>query len=204
MKKGEVFVISAPSGTGKTTLARRILEEVDNLVFSVSHTTRSPRAGEIDGADYYFVDRPQFDRMVESGEFLEWAEVGDFRYGTSRRSIDRITSSGGDVLLDLDTQGAAAIRRALPGAILIFLMPPGLDVLRRRLRHRGSEDPEELERRISLADGEMARAGMYDYIVINDDLNTAFEKLKAILVAARCRAGRRFGDAGGATDGAPE
>ena len=197
-RAGNVFVISAPSGTGKTTLARRLLQEVERLVFSVSHTTRAPRSGEIDGTDYHFIDRPQFERLVAGGDFLEWAEVGDALYGTSRRTVEQITSSGRDVLLDLDTQGAAAIRRILPEAILIFIMPPGLDALRRRLGDRGTEGPEALERRISLAGGEIAKADAYDYIVINDDLGAAFERLKAILLAARCRTGRRFGDPGGA------
>jgi guanylate kinase len=192
-----VLVISAPSGTGKTTLARRLLQEVEGLVFSVSHTTRPPRSGEIDGTDYHFIDRPQFERLIGSGDFLEWAEVGDALYGTSRRMVEQITSSGRDVLLDLDTQGAAAIRRVLPEAILIFIMPPGLDALRQRLQDRGTESSEAVERRISLADGEIAKADAYDYIVINDDLATAFEKLKAIVLAARCRTGRRFGDTGG-------
>jgi len=192
-----VFVISAPSGTGKTTLARRILGDLDHLVFSVSHTTRAPRAGEIDGTDYHFIDRSQFDQMVENGGFLEWAEVGDSLYGTSRQSVEQVTSGGRDILLDLDTQGAAAIRRVLPGAILIFIMPPGLETLRQRLKNRGTEGPEALERRINLANGEMAQADMYDYIVTNDDLDMAFERLKAIFLAARCRTGRRFGDTGG-------
>jgi len=199
-----VLVISAPSGTGKTTLARRLLQEVEGLVFSVSHTTRPPRSGEIDGTDYHFIDRHQFERLVGSGDFLEWAEVGADRYGTSRRIVEQITSSGRDVLLDLDTQGAAAIRRVLPEAILIFIMPPDLDALRHRLRERGTESPEAMERRISLASGEIAKADAYDYIVINDDLGAAFEKLKAIVLAARCRTGRRFGETGGPTPGGAE
>ena len=192
-----MFVISAPSGAGKTTLARRLLQEVEGLAFSVSHTTRPPRSGETDGIDYHFIDRPRFESLVGSGDFIEWAEVGEALYGTSRRTIAEITSSGRDVLLDLDTQGAAAIRRVLAEAILIFIMPPDLDALRQRLRERGTESPEALEQRISLAGGEIARSSAYDYIVINDDLCTALEKLKAIFLAARCRTGRRFGEAGG-------
>jgi len=200
-RAGDVFVISAPSGTGKTTLARRLLREIDRLEFSVSHTTRAPRSGEVDGTDYHFIDRDRFERMVADGEFLEWAQVGDALYGTSRQAVDRMTSSGGDVLLDLDTQGAAAIRRVLPAAILIFIMPPDLESLRARLEARGTESPEALERRIRLAGGEIAKADRYDYIVINDDLQTAFEKLKGIVLAARCRTGRRFGAPGGPAPG---
>ncbi len=203
-RAGEVFVISAPSGTGKTTLAIRLLQEVEGLAFSVSHTTRPPRPGETGGIDYHFIDRTRFESLVESGDFIEWAQVGDALYGTSRRTIEEITSSGRDVLLDLDTQGAAAIRRVLAEAILIFIMPPDLDALRQRLRERGTESPEALEHRISLAGGEIARAGAYDYIVVNDDLGTAFEKLKAIFLAARCRTGRRFGEAGGTAPRGPQ
>lgn len=184
---GGLLVVSAPSGAGKTTLCRRLLEALPGLVFSVSHTTRAPRAAERPGVDYHFVSRDEFEARRRAGEFLESAVVGGELYGTSARQVEESLSAGRDVLLDVDTQGAMAVRRLRPEAVLIFILPPGPEALRARLLARGSESEESLERRLRLAAAEVARAGEYDYQVVNDDLDAAFDRLRAIVVATRCR-----------------
>jgi guanylate kinase len=190
---GGLLVVSAPSGAGKTTLCRRLLEALPGLVFSVSHTTRAPRASECSGVDYHFVSRAEFEARRQAGEFLEWAVVGGELYGTSSAQVEASLRAGHDVLLDLDTQGAAAVRRLRPEAVLIFILPPGPEALRARLQARGSESEEGLERRLRLAAAEVARAGAYDYQVINDDLDAAFDRLRSIVVATRCRTARLQG-----------
>jgi guanylate kinase len=187
---GGLLVVSAPSGAGKTTLCRRLLQALPGLVFSVSHTTRPPRSLEKPGVDYHFVTREEFETRRRSGEFLEWAVVGGELYGTSGQEVEEILGEGHDVLLDLDTQGAMAVRRLRPEAVLIFILPPGPEALRARLVARGSESEESLERRLRLAAAEVARAGEYDYQVINDDLDAAFDRLRSIVVATRCRTSR--------------
>jgi guanylate kinase len=187
---GGLLVVSAPSGAGKTTLCRRLLQALPGLVFSVSHTTRAPRASERPGVDYHFVTREEFETRRGAGDFLESAVVGGELYGTSGRQVEEILSEGHDVLLDLDTQGAMAVRRLRPEAVLIFILPPGPEALRARLLARGSESEESLERRLRLAAAEVARAGEYDYQVINDDLDVAFDRLRSIVVATRCRTSR--------------
>ena len=187
---GGLLVVSAPSGAGKTTLCRRLLQALPGLVFSVSHTTRAPRASERPGVDYHFVTRDEFESRRGAGEFLEWAVVGGELYGTSSRQVEEVLRQGSDVLLDVDTQGAMAVRRLRPEAVLIFVLPPGPEALRARLLARGSETEESLERRLRLAAAEVARAGEYDYQVINDDLDAAFERLRSIVEAARCRTSR--------------
>jgi guanylate kinase len=189
--RGTVFVVSAPSGAGKTTLCRRLLAEVPGIEFSVSCTTRAARPDERDGVDYRFLAREEFERRRRAGEFLEWARVGDHLYGTSAAVLAGTTARGIDVLLDLDTQGAASIRRLLPAAVLIFILPPDREALRARLRQRGSETPAAMERRLGLAAGEIRQAGLYDYVVVNDDLEAAYRSLSAIVLAARCRAARQ-------------
>ena len=202
--RGGLIVVSAPSGAGKTTLCRRLLEALPGLAFSVSHTTRPPRSGERSGVDYHFVGRAEFEGKRAAGEFLEWAVVGGELYGTSAVAVETSLAEGLDVLLDVDTQGAAAVRRLKPEAVLVFILPPGPEALRARLLARGSESEEGLERRLRLAAAEVARASEYDYQVINDDLDAAFDRLRAIVVASRCRTARlrerldtisaRFGD----------
>ncbi len=189
---GTVFVISAPSGAGKTTLCKRLLREVPGIEFSVSYTTREARGGEKDGVDYHFVNRAEFERRRLAGEFVEWAVVGGHLYGTSATAVKEATAGGRDTLLDVDSQGASAIRRLIPGAILIFIMPPSKEALSARLRKRGSEDPEGLERRLGLARGELEKAPAYDYVIINDDLEAAYDQLRAVVIAARCRRDRQM------------
>jgi guanylate kinase len=189
--RGSVLVVSAPSGAGKTTLCRRLLADLPGLEFSVSHTTRARRAAEEHGRDYFFVDRPEFERRREAGEFLEWATVAGHLYGTSAAAVRLATEAGKDVLLDIDTQGAAAVRRQMPDAVLIFILPPGPEALRTRLLQRGSETPADLERRLRLAAAEIDHAGLYDYLIVNEDLEAAYRDLKAVVLAARCRIGRQ-------------
>lgn len=189
--RGSVFVISAPSGAGKTTLCRRLLQEDRRIRFSVSTTTRAPRPGERQGVDYDFVGPEEFDRRRAAGEFAEWAVVGGDRYGTSARALREANDAGLDVLLDIDTQGAASIRRAMADAVLVFIMPPGPDALRERLVNRGTETGERLERRLALAAGEIRRWRLYDHVIVNDDLETAYARLRAVIEAARCRTSRQ-------------
>ena len=192
-------MVSAPSGSGKTTLCRRLLAEVEGLVFSVSHTTRRPRPGEKDGVDYHFVSEQEFEACRSAGDFIEWAKVAGHLYGTSAETVRRTVASGMDVLLDVDTQGALAIRRVIRDAVLVFIAPPGPEALEARLLGRGTETPESVSRRLALARGEMEKAGDYDYLVVNDDLEAAFGRLRSIVLAARCRLGRQAGRLRGIT-----
>ena len=186
-------MISAPSGAGKTTLCRRLLAEVPAIEFSVSHTTRAARPGERDGVDYHFVTPEEFAARRDRGEFLEWAVVAGHHYGTASEAVRAAVVRGRDVLLDIDTQGAAAVRRLVPEAVQIFILPPGPEALRERLVGRGSERPEELDRRLGLALGEIEQAHLYHYLVVNDDLEEAFERLRAVVLAVRSGRARQAG-----------
>ncbi len=190
MERGDLFVISAPSGTGKSTLCHRLMEETPNVGFSVSHTTRPPRRGEVDGVDYYFISEEEFMNMVDQGGFLEWAKVHDNLYGTSRASVMSMIEAGQDVLLDIDVQGAMQVRKAIPEAILIFILPPSLEILEQRLRNRGTDSEETIRLRLKNARSEMATAHRYDYIIVNDDLIRAVGDLQSIVLARRCTASR--------------
>lgn len=184
--RGAVFVVSAPSGAGKTTLCRRLLDEDRGIDFSVSSTTRPPRDGEKEGVDYHFVGRQDFERRRDQGEFVEWAVVGGHLYGTSVQSVQEAAERGRDILLDIDTQGAMSIRRLMPEAVLIFILPPARAALRARLEKRGTDGPEDVARRLGLARGEVEKCPAYDYVIINDDLEEAYRQLRAIITAARC------------------
>ena len=190
MERGDLFVISAPSGTGKTTLCHRLLGQISEISFSVSHTTRDPRKGESDGIDYHFVTHEKFEEMVSESAFLEWTKVYGNCYGTSRSEVMSRLDLGEDVLLDIDVQGARQVRRQFPNAVLIFILPPSWPVLEARLRSRGSEDPFGLNLRLSKAGSELKAVHEYDFIVINDDLSHATEDLKSIVLAHRCRTPR--------------
>jgi len=191
MTTGKMFILSAPSGTGKTTLLKKLMAGVPNLAFSVSHTTRLPRSGEKDGVDYYFVDRCQFEKMREQGAFLEWAEVHGNFYGTSRQAVLAQLSAGIDVVLDIDVQGAAIICACttIP-AVSLFITPPSLGELERRLRGRGTDGEETILLRLRNAMVEMRAWATYDYLVVNDDLEQAVDTVRAIVIAERSRGHR--------------
>jgi guanylate kinase len=174
---------------GKGTVVRRVLQAAPDLVLSVSATTRPRRSTERDGVDYVFVDDAEFDRMIEAGELLEWAEVFGSRYGTPAEPIRRALDSGQDALLEIDVQGARQVRDRVPDAVLILLAPPSLDELRRRLRHRGTEDPERLERRLAKAEQELEAAAWFDHRVVNDDLERAASQVAAIIESSQSRPG---------------
>jgi guanylate kinase len=182
-----LVVVSAPSGAGKTTVLARVLEETPGLSFSVSHTTRAPRAGERDGHDYHFVDRDAFLQLRDSGGLLEWAEVHGNLYGTGVAEIARARAEGRDVLLDVDVAGAAQVRTRIPGAVSVFILPPSFEVLERRLRGRGQDDEPTIQRRLAAAGREIDAFEQYDYAIINEDLDTCVRDLKSIVHAARCR-----------------
>lgn len=182
-----LFVISAPSGAGKTTVLRRVLDCVPRLRFSVSHTTRVPRPGEEDGRDYHFVDRAMFTSLAEAKGFIEMAEVHGELYGTSFAEWERAQGQGLDLLLDIDVQGATQVRQRVPDAVTIFILPPHHDDLERRLRSRGDVEEQRLVRRLAGARAEVARAREYDYITINGDLDLCVSQVEAVILAARCR-----------------
>ncbi len=186
------MVLSAPSGTGKSTLAHKLIENVDNLGFSVSYTTREKREGEEDGRDYHFIAPEQFQAMIDGGEFLEWAEVFGRRYGTGRRETLEILEKGRDLLLDIDVQGARQVRESGVDAAFVFLFPPDFETLKARLDDRGSESDEQLRRRLSMARSEGLDVKYYDYVVVNDDLETAVDELRSVLTAERLRVRRRM------------
>ncbi|UCF29917.1 MAG: guanylate kinase [bacterium] len=190
--KGILFVLSSPSGGGKTTLAHKLQVSMEDLALSVSHTTRKPRAGEADGADYHFVSRKRFQEMIDNGEFVEWAEVHGNLYGTGRKEIDDTLRKGTDVLLDIDVQGARQIVGTFKESILIFILPPSDEEWLERLRGRGTESEAELKRRIEGAKQErLAMMPYYDYAVLNDVLDDAADALRSIIIAERCRVSRR-------------
>ncbi|MBU4261233.1 MAG: guanylate kinase [Proteobacteria bacterium] len=189
--RGNLIIISAPSGTGKTTILKRLFAEVKGVTFSVSHTTRGPRAGEKDGVDYYFVDQPTFQRLREDNEFLEWAEVHGNFYGTSRREVDRHLLQGLDVFLDIDVQGARQVREAAGGECFsIFIVPPSWEEQERRLTGRGTDSPETIRLRLLNARKEMQDAGLYDFLIVNDTVEQAVDTLRAIIIAQRSRTRR--------------
>ena len=183
---GHLFVVSAPSGGGKTSLVRALLERAGSLRVSTSHTTRSRRAGEHDGIDYHFIDEASFRAMVDAGEFLEHAQVFDHCYGTARAPVAQRLAAGEDVILEIDWQGARHIRSAIPTTISIFILPPSIDELEQRLHKRGDK-AETIVRRMRDAVNEMSHFGEYDYLVINDDFERAATALVAIITAARLR-----------------
>lgn len=181
MRTGNLFIVSGPSGAGKGTLVRAMLERVPDLWLSVSATTRSPRPGEREGVHYYFLSRKEFDRKAEDGGFLEWAEVHGNKYGTPRDTVQRAIAAGKQVVLEIDPQGAWQVKERMPESVLIFIEAPDMEELRRRLRGRGSETPEQIETRMATAIREMELAGMYDFVITNDDVSRATDELVSII-----------------------
>jgi guanylate kinase len=186
---GIVFVITAPSGTGKTTLLKELLAGDNRLKFSISYTTREPRPGEVPGQDYFFVTAEEFRRLRDTGALVEWVEQFGYGYGTSREWVKETLAAGCDVIFDIETRGARALKREFPDATLIFILPPSPEQLERRLQLRGDLAPEELQRRLAQGREELAQVPWYDFVVVNDDLTVALEQLRAIVTARRSSTG---------------
>jgi guanylate kinase len=193
-RRGLMFVLSSPSGAGKTTLSRMLIAETPALQMSVSATTRPKRPGEVDGKDYFFVDHAQFEKMVANGELLEWATVFDNRYGTPRAPVEAALSSGQDVLFDIDWQGTQQLRDKSPKDVVsVFILPPSVSALEQRLHTRAQDSDEVIRGRMRKAGDEMSHFDAYDYIVVNDNIGIAFEAVKSILRAEQLKRDRQVG-----------
>ncbi|MEK6778139.1 MAG: guanylate kinase [Candidatus Deferrimicrobiota bacterium] len=190
MGQGDVFVISAPSGSGKTTICRRLLDQVEGLELSVSYTTRPKKPGEADGKDYYFTDGENFDKMIKEKDFLEYAVVYGNRYGTSREVVRSIVSRGSDAVLEIDVQGGRKVKESLPETVLVGIFPPDWATLEQRLSGRGRDSRREMETRLEAAGREMKELLSYDYLVVNDDLEKAVTRVEWIVRAHRLRRDR--------------
>ncbi|WP_457809159.1 guanylate kinase [Kushneria sp. EE4] len=190
MSQGTLYIVSAPSGAGKTSLVRELIAATDDIGVSVSHTTRLKRAGETDGVNYHFVDEPSFEAMIQRGEFFEHAWVFDRHYGTSRLEVEKRLSRGEDVILEIDWQGARQVRAQLPQAVSIFILPPSREALRERLAGRGQDDAATIDRRMRDAISEMSHFNEYDYLIINDDFATAVGEMKGVISVERLRMAR--------------
>lgn len=190
VEKGLLLIISGPSGAGKGTIVKALQRLLPNLHLSISATTRQPREGEVNGVDYYFLEREIFNEMIEEGKLLEWAQVYGNFYGTPQHFVQEKLERGNDVILEIDIQGALQVKERLPEAVLIFIAPPSKAELQMRLIGRKSDSPEEIQKRLKCMTGEMKLAGGYDYIVVNDSINKAIDNFHAIIMAEKCRAWR--------------
>lgn len=188
-KPARMFIVSAPSGAGKTTLCRAVRDHFPHMLYSVSHTTRPPRAGEQQGVDYFFIDTKQFEKKIHQGAWAEWAKVHDCYYGTCRRFLRDGLSAGRDILLDIDVQGMLQIVRHYPHSITIFIMPPSIEVLKIRLERRGTDSSAEISKRLANARTEMKKKDLYQHVIVNDRLSAAVERLLGII-----RSGRETGE----------
>ena len=188
-EKGVLFVVSAPSGAGKTTIVRRVISQLAGVSLSLSCTTRSPRPGEQEGVDYSFITRAEFNALEKAGRFIEWAEVHGDLYGTPRANLERLGHEE-DLVLEIDTQGARKIREVFSDAVLIFILPPSLEVLQGRLRSRGGDAEEAIRARLQNAQKELDQMSGYDYIVVNEEIEEATREVASIIIAERCKAVR--------------
>jgi guanylate kinase len=186
-----LIVVSAPSGAGKTTLCREVLNHIPNLAFSISHTTRSPRAGETNGKNYFYISQQEFQEALDQKKMAEWTEIYGNRYGTSRQTIDTMFARDCDVLFDIDEPGARQLKQAYPSVITVLVLPPSLPVLRQRLIERGTEEGQALEGRLQRAREEIEAMRWYDYVVINDTIAEAADQLRAVIISERCRRNRQ-------------
>jgi guanylate kinase len=186
-RNGSLIIVSGPSGAGKSVLVANTLRSVPNLKFSVSYTTRAPRGKEQNGVEYFFIDRKEFQSLIQSNDFLEWAEVHGNFYGTSRRFVDDLLRQGEDVILDIDIQGARIIHQKRADAVAVFVLPPSYAILRDRLQRRSLDDHVVIEQRLKRARQEVGHYREYDYLIINEDLGVATQELQSIIVSARCR-----------------
>lgn len=188
--KGLLLVISGPSGAGKGTICRALREKMPGIGYSISATTRPPRPGEKDGESYFFVDRESFLKLVKEGAFLEWAEVYGELYGTPREPVEKALARGQDIILEIDTQGAAQVKRCYPEGVFIFVIPPSFTELERRIKGRGTESPAAISDRLAWVKKEMDQLDLYDYVVVNDRVEEAVAKIQAIIIAEKCRTKR--------------
>lgn len=192
-KRGILIVLSGPSGTGKGTVCGLVRQHLgESVKYSISATTRKPRSGEENGREYFFYSKKEFETLREQNGFLEWAQVYDNYYGTPRAFVEDVLASGKDCILEIDPQGALQVRKATEDAVLVFIAPPSLEELRRRLTGRGTESAEEVEKRLSCAEDELAYRNQYDYIIVNDDVERAAGKMEAIMKAEKCRSWRNL------------
>ncbi|SMB94579.1 guanylate kinase [Thermanaeromonas toyohensis ToBE] len=188
--QGLLLVISGPSGAGKGTICRALREKMPEVGYSISATTRPPRPGEKDGESYFFLDRERFLQMLKEGAFLEWAEVYGELYGTPRKPVEEALARGQDIILEIDTQGAAQVKRYYPEGVFIFIVPPSYSELEKRIKGRGTESPAAIKDRLAWVKKEMAQLDLYDYVVINDQVEEAVAKIQAIIIAEKCRTKR--------------
>ena len=192
-KRGILIVLSGPSGTGKGTVCGLVRQHLgESVKYSISATTRKPRSGEENGREYFFYSKKEFEALREQNGFLEWAQVYNNYYGTPRAFVEEVLASGKDCILEIDPQGALQVRKATEDAVLVFIAPPSLEELRRRLTGRGTESAEEVEKRLSCAEDELAYRNQYDYIIVNDDVERAAGKMEAIMKAEKCRSWRNL------------
>lgn len=187
IKRGLLFVVSAPSGAGKTSLCKEVVKYIPNLQHSISYTTRSARPTEKDGRDYHFISADTFKRMIAQKDFIEWAIVHGNYYGTSKRDLNELLNKGVDIILDIDSQGATQIKKRFTNGVFVYILPPSFDELRHRLTIRKGDSPDEISRRLDMANEEAKDYNMYEYLIINDEFEMAIERLKAIIISTRIR-----------------